>query len=63
MKLSKQTAKDLGQLINCLLVYQNMVDRALAKNNGEDAIRAMQAFNARADELVQLGVPVTKYGI
>jgi hypothetical protein len=62
MKLSKKTTNTLETIINGMLVYQNMVARAMEEKRFDDADNAMKWFDQRADEMVNYGIHIHKYG-
>jgi hypothetical protein len=62
-RISKKTATQVSKLINSLLVHQCMIDRRMTDGRTQEACEIMSLFNRDADKLVEMGIPVTKYGI
>jgi len=63
MKLSKKMATQIEKLVNGVLCYHGMINKAVEDKRFDDAFKAMKWFNERADELTALGIEVKKYEV
>lgn len=64
MKLGKKNSENLEKIINGLLVYQSMTDKAIKEGRIDDARNAMRWFDERAEELeVKYGIAINKYEV
>lgn len=62
LRISKKNATKLSSLINSLLVNQGMVDRHISKCDTRTARQAMTWYDKTADQLIEMGISVNKYG-
>jgi hypothetical protein len=64
MTLGKKNSENLKKIINGLLVYQSMTDKAITEGRIDDARNAMRWFDERAGELeVKYGIAINKYKV